>query len=48
MMMAWDRLSNLVLLKIEHRLSDNLDYNHIIGDFAEMKVRKINFVDAYK
>lgn len=46
--MTHERLSNMVLLKIEHRLCDSLDYSNILGDFAETKVRKINFMDAYK
>lgn len=45
--MTQERLSNVVLLKIVHKLCDNLDYNNTIDGFPETKVRKINFMVAY-
>lgn len=32
---------------MEQRLCENIDYNNTISDFAEMKVRKRNFMDEY-
>ena len=43
-MTRW-RLSNLAWLPVEHKFCENLEYNHIIGDFPMTKARKINFIE---
>ena len=35
------RLQNLVILSIERSLSDEIDFENVINDFANKKARKI-------
>ncbi|MBK5646616.1 MAG: hAT transposon family protein, partial [Acinetobacter sp.] len=39
--MTQERLSNLTLLSIEHKICENLNLTNLINEFAEMKARKI-------
>lgn len=36
---------NLASLLIEHRLYDNVHYNNVTHNFAEMKARKMNYME---
>lgn len=36
-----ERLSNLTLLSVEHKICENLNLNNLINEFAEIKARKI-------
>lgn len=38
--MIWQR-SNLALLSIEYKLFENLDYNNIMSNSADMEARKL-------
>jgi hypothetical protein len=42
--MGQERLSNLALLPTESELCENMDFSDLINSFAELKVRKIDFV----
>lgn len=38
-------LSNLAWLLTEHKLRENLNYNHKTGDSPVKKARKVNFIE---
>lgn len=42
--MTGEKLSNFALWSREDKVTENLGFNNIITDFAEMKERKIYFV----
>ena len=39
--MGQERLTNLAILSIEHEMTDSLDFEDIISDFANAKCRRV-------
>ena len=39
--MSQERLSNVVMLSSEHKLTDSVNYDSVIDEFAAPKARKV-------
>ena len=42
--MNQERLSDLVTISIEKEVMENLEFKHLLTDFAQEKAGKINFI----
>ena len=45
--MSQERLTNLALIRMENKISVNLDLTRLIKEFVTLKARKVNFYLKY-